>query len=99
MSTHHLQFQQLRRAKGLTLQAIAVAAGISLTDVYLFEIHCLTDAAIRRTIVQAFSRLTGESYQISDFEPGSSAEEQPTLVMNTLRQSQRFTGGNHDLCQ
>ena len=98
MSTQYLHFQQLRRAKGLTLQAIATAAGISLTDVYLFEIHCQTDTTIKQNIVQAFSRLTGQSYQISDFEPGSPAEEQPTLVMNTLRQSQRFTGGSHDLC-
>jgi hypothetical protein len=98
MSTQHLHFQQLRRAKGLTLQAIADAARISLTDAYLFEIHCQTDAAIKQKIVQVFSRLTGQPYQVSDFEPGSPAEEQPTLVMNTLRQSQRFTGGSHDLC-
>jgi hypothetical protein len=99
MSTQHLQFQQLRRAKGLASQAIADAAGISLTDVYLFEIHCLTNAAIKRNIVQAFSRLTGQSYQVSDFEPGSPTEEQPTLVMNTFHQPHRFRGGNHDLCQ
>lgn len=71
MSTHHLQFQQLRRAKGLTLQAIADAAGISLTDVYLFEIHCLTDAALR-----CIKRIFVASDHFSHFQHRGQQEKQ-----------------------
>ena len=81
-----ITFQQLRRAKGLTSQDVADAAGISLTDEYLFEIHCLTDEAIKHRIIQAFSILTGHRYTLQDF---ASVEEQPTTVMQHVGRSRR----------
>ena len=94
MSNPYIQFQQLRRAKGLTSQAVADAAGVSLTDEYLFEIHCLTDETLKHTIIQAFSQLVGHPYSLSDFE---SVEEQPTVIMNTINRPQGFIGGSHEL--
>jgi hypothetical protein len=91
MNTPRLHFQHLRRAQGLTSQAVADAAGISLTDEYLFEIHCLTNSEVKEKIIRAFTHLTGYPYILSDFEP---VEEQPTAVMN---RSHGFIGGSREL--
>ena len=94
MNKQHLRFQQLRRAKGLTSQAVADAAGVSLTDEYLFEIHCLTNETIKHKIIQAFSQLAGQPYSLRDFE---ATEEQPTVMMQKRDRVQGFIGGSREL--
>ena len=61
-------FQQVRRASGLTSREVATLAEVPLREEYLFEIGGPTSPETRRKIIQAFSRLTGHAYTIADFE-------------------------------
>ena len=81
-----LNFQQLRREKGLTSGAVAEAAGVSLREEYLFEIGGIVDEEIKRKILKAFEQLTGKSL-----------EEQPTLALQKTHPSLKLIGGEHDL--
>ncbi|MBV9614576.1 MAG: hypothetical protein JO031_03865 [Ktedonobacteraceae bacterium] len=81
-----MNFQRLRREKGLTSRAVAEAAGISLREEYLFEIGGVVSDEIKQKIMQAFQQLTRLP-----------VVEQPTPVINKVNRPLKLIGGDHDL--
>lgn len=72
----------IRREHNLTLEEVAAEAGFpSITSLYLFEIGAIVDTLTKEKIIGALSRLTGQSYTLSDVEFGSAVEiQRPTVT-------------------
>jgi hypothetical protein len=78
-----------RREKGLTLEDMAKEAGVSLRQVYLFEIGGSISLEMEEVIQKAYRRLGVQ-------EP---AQEQAPIVTSTMSRPQGVRGGHHDLHQ
>jgi len=70
MSKPLLDFEQVRHARGITIQAIEKQSGVPAVQEYLFEIGCPVDEATKVRLVHVLSVLAGKYYRVTDFQQG-----------------------------